>query len=283
MSYRDITYSLTHSLQRFEERYCKTLSVEQYHILVDLVRKLIKEKRFISVKKLTNTNLQYVVNLEFENIDVIATYETERNTITTFLPNKTEKITLITTGTDDQSTINMLYDLSRLPYVKHVYGLPDLTFTTPCSVGTSVEVYKHSYFKWIGTDIGCGVTLFLLRQKRDDIEHKEIARKLHEKYLNTHIEAERRIGKIKYNITNDEFDASLVTIGGGNHFAELMIIQENMDEESELDSEYLYLCVHSGSREFGVYVQSLFEGDKPINMSNPQFNSFMEWHDKCVI
>lgn len=140
MDHRDFKYSVIHSLQRFEERYCKTLTVDQYKILVKLVRDAIKENTFVTaVKKISDSNTQYVVNLEFQDINVIATYETERNTITTFLPNQREKITLVTTGSDDQSIINMLYDLSRLPYVSHVYGLPDLTFTTPCPVGTSVS------------------------------------------------------------------------------------------------------------------------------------------------
>jgi len=47
----------------------------------------------------------------------------------------------------------------------------------------------------------------------------------------------------------------LGTIGGGNHFAELQQIEEVVDQELfaklGLDSEQLYLLVHSGSRGYG--------------------------------
>jgi len=49
---------------------------------------------------------------------------------------------------------------------------------------------------------------------------------------------------------------NLGTIGGGNHFAELQIIDSINDAETAkkigLDPEYLYLLVHSGSR--GTYL-----------------------------
>lgn len=276
---RDSEYSITHSLQRFEERYCRTLSIAEYKDLVLQVRELIQQNRNITSRKvLSPTNTQYVVELEFAGIDVISTYETERNTITTFLPNKDNKVTIVTTGTDnDSSTINVLYDLSKKPYVSHVYGLPDLTFNTPVPVGSSIEVYKHTYAKWIGDDVGCGVVLFLLRESRDSISHKDIANKLLTKYLDTDVTNEKRIGIEKYGITMSDFDTSLASIGGGNHFAELMIV-----EDGSLDLSRLYLCVHSGSRDFGVYVQSLFKDYDCIHRDAPEFTKFMNWHDQCV-
>src|SRR5690606_26998436 len=69
---------------------------------------------------------------------------------------------------------------------------------------------------------------------------------------------------------------NLGTIGGGNHFVELMKV-----ESGELDSTRLFLCVHSGSRDFGVYVQSLFKEDL-LSMNNHKFKEFMDWHNKCI-
>lgn len=276
---RDGEYSIAHSLQRFEERYCRTLTLNEYKELTKTVRNLIATKTSISdVKELSPKNTQYVVSLEFAGIEVIATYETARDTITTFLPNKQEKVTLVTTGADnDAATVNVLYELARRPYVSHVYGLPDLTFNTPCPVGTSVEVYKHIYPPWIGDDIGCGVVLFKLRELRANVSHKDVANKLLLGYLDADVTSEKRIGKEHYGITNSDFDGNLGTIGGGNHFAELMVI-----ENGELDPTHLYLCVHSGSRDFGVYVQSLFKDHNVIHRDAPKFAKFMNWHDQCI-
>ena len=92
MAHRDATYSIAHSLQRFEERYHKTITVDQYNILVKRVREAIKENKSVTAaKKISKSNIQYVVNIDFEGNEIIATYETERDTITTFLPNNPGK------------------------------------------------------------------------------------------------------------------------------------------------------------------------------------------------
>lgn len=89
MSFRDKDYSIQHSIQRFEERYGKIISKNQYNILVEVVRNYIRENKFITgVNKVSKTNTQYVVNFIYENVNIIATFETERDCITTFLPYK---------------------------------------------------------------------------------------------------------------------------------------------------------------------------------------------------
>lgn len=59
------------------------------------------------------------------------------------------------------------------------------------------------------------------------------------------------------NETNFDKD-SLGTIGGGNHFAELQIIHKVQDEEEfkklGLDSNKLFLLIHSGSRGYGAFI-----------------------------
>jgi RNA-splicing ligase RtcB len=58
--------------------------------------------------------------------------------------------------------VEKVHALTRRPYVRTVFALPDLTVADPCPVGTSVEVFRHIYPTWIGDDIGCGVALFKL-------------------------------------------------------------------------------------------------------------------------
>jgi hypothetical protein len=50
-TYRDVNYSLLHSLQRFKERYKNDLSISQYNDLIKYIQKLIDENSNIQSKK----------------------------------------------------------------------------------------------------------------------------------------------------------------------------------------------------------------------------------------
>lgn len=87
MSYRDTNYSVAHSIQRFEERYHKKLTISEYKDLVKIVRlSILSNNGITSKKQVSKNNIQYVINIKYKGTDIIATYETERDTITTFLP-----------------------------------------------------------------------------------------------------------------------------------------------------------------------------------------------------
>lgn len=59
----------------------------------------------------------------------------------------------------------------------------------------------------------------------------------------------------EHDLESTEFDASLGTIGGGNHFAELQMVEQVLDagafKQLGLDKQQLVLLVHSGSRGLG--------------------------------
>lgn len=59
-------------------------------------------------------------------------------------------------------------------------------------------------------------------------------------------------------VTSTQYDASLGTIGGGNHFAELQCVESVVDQKEfealHLSENQLFLLVHSGSRGFGEAV-----------------------------
>lgn len=272
-----MNYSKQHSTDRFEERYGYGLSSSDYDKLVKDVRTMIANNQNIESKTKIENGWSYVLKFNFNGIDVMPTFETERDTITTFLP-LNNKVTVV--GYDNESSaVEKLYELSKQPYVRHVYGLPDLTYNNPCPVGTSAEVYNHIIPAWIGTDIGCGVVLFELETNIDTVDYKETAKTLLANYQKTELSNTifQEI-KNKYGVTEDRFDEKLGTIGGGNHFAELMQVVNS----TLLDPTKLYLCVHTGSRDFGVYVQEQFKDHKILKPSDKEFNEFMMWHDQCV-
>lgn len=280
---KNILYSLEHSLQRFEERYCSLIQPDDYHKLVTIVREMVNEyKNVVSVEKGSSGQDIYVLQFTFQGQTVKPTFDTARDTITTFLPLEKERVTLVGLSyTDDQSAKNKLYELAKKPFVRHVYGLPDLTFNTPCPVGTSVEVFKHIYPKWIGGDIGCGVLLIQLHET-NSVDHKMVAEALQSRFLSVDIHSDIRQAKREVDISAAaNFDDSLGTIGGGNHFAELMtVVSSTVD--SGLDEEALYLCIHSGSRQFGNYVQSLFSDAECLEQGCNRFADFMKWHNLAI-
>ena len=176
-----------------------------------------------------------------------------------------------------------------MPYVKKVYGLPDLCFASPIPVGSSIEVFDRIYPAWIGGDIGCGIALYEIKEDKikvkDDIKSGEMAKRLLDKFEST-VSRSYRNNEVVMSDEAGPFSDEIGSIGGGNHFAELMRITG----DSQLNSDKLYLCVHSGSRKYGQWVQenkvcNESERIKPSNDKGnftKEFLTFMQGHDNCV-
>lgn len=179
-----------------------------------------------------------------------------------------------------------LYQLSRMPHVQKVFGMPDLHMALPCPVGTSVHVTNHIYPKLIGDDIGCGVSFFRLRETVADIPDAEtLANLLQTKFADTRV-SHARLQELRasFGFHEDTYDEHLGSIGGGNHFAELQRIDQLFDPEfaSLLPTNRLYMCTHSGSREYGVQIQR----DTPdgcFNTTCKEFQTFMKKHDDALL
>jgi len=87
---RDNNYSFDHSVQRFKERYDKELTLKDYQFWCKCAKELINGKVFddmiiLSAQKASSTNMSYVIYYKL-SYDLYFVYETERDTITTFLP-----------------------------------------------------------------------------------------------------------------------------------------------------------------------------------------------------
>jgi len=84
------------------------------------------------------------------------------------------------------------------------------------------------------------------------------------------------------------FDASLGTIGGGNHFCELQAIEEILVPEvaakAELDSSQAYLLVHSGSRGLGFSIlqRQLMADAAPLDPTSETGRAYLAEHDAAV-
>ncbi|MDB6068113.1 MAG: hypothetical protein JWR26_4321 [Pedosphaera sp.] len=142
---------------------------------------------------------------------------------------------------------------AALDGVRHAAAMPDLHPGKGAPVGAAFAMQGIIYPHLIGGDIGCGMGLW----KTDLLRRKA---KL-DRWASEHFDLEHPWeGDVSQQLAlagldSTAFDASLGTLGGGNHFAELQAIEEIFDARElkglGLGKDQLVVLVHSGSRGLG--------------------------------
>lgn len=159
----------------------------------------------------------------------------------------------------EDAAIQQLQTTARnLAGMRAAVGLPDLHPGRGYPVGAAFFSVGRFYPALVGGDIGCGMSLY----STELAAHKTSAPKL-----------EKAVGNIDGPLPQELLDAvdmqqlehiaqasgvadlahlqdSLGTIGGGNHFAELQVV-DTLYEDGALDRKRVHLMVHSGSRGLG--------------------------------
>ena len=156
----------------------------------------------------------------------------------------------------DPVAIDQLERTAAMPGIARVVGLPDLHAGRGIAVGAAYWARSHVYPHLVGGDIGCGMALWqtggALRKFRLDAAE----RKLHG--LDGPWEGNAAAMLEAAGLPADLADASLGTIGGGNHFVEVQRIEEVVDADRfaalGLDTDRVWIMVHSGSRGLGQAV-----------------------------
>jgi release factor H-coupled RctB family protein len=149
--------------------------------------------------------------------------------------------------------VRQLYATAKLNGVRRAVGFPDLHPGKGSPVGgvflTDRKIYPHL----IGGDIGCGMALFKTDLVRRDAKLDRWA----EKYFHLEHPWDQDVGEFlaEHDLESTEFDRALGTIGGGNHFAELQMVEQVLDagafKQLGLGKQQLVALVHSGSRGLG--------------------------------
>ncbi|WP_082467003.1 RNA ligase RtcB family protein [Sphingomonas sp. Leaf25] len=147
----------------------------------------------------------------------------------------------------EQAAIDQLHHTATLPGIDAIVGLPDLHAGRGIAVGAAFWSRAYVYPHLVGSDIGCGMGLWAtsltLRKFRPDT----VERKLHG--LETPLpDAAERLAAAGLPVIAGE---ALGTIGGGNHFAELLRVEQTFVADAPLDTAAVHLMVHSGSRGLG--------------------------------
>ena len=146
--------------------------------------------------------------------------------------------------------IRQLEKTAELPGMIMAVGLPELHPGKGIPVGAVFASENIFYPYLVGNDVGCGMGLWKTDLKRRKIKRDKWAERLS---LDGPAEQDTSPWLEREGISSS--DPALGTIGGGNHFTELQVIEKVEDEESfrelGLDTDCLMLLVHSGSRGLG--------------------------------
>lgn len=135
--------------------------------------------------------------------------------------------------------------------------MPDVHAGAGCAIGTTMTIGAKLVPNLVGVDIGCGLEVAKLASADLDLSSLDrlikssipagfkVRRQQHR--FAAQIDLSRLRCKNQVNI--DRARLSIGSLGGGNHFIEL-----NQDSKGAL-----YLVVHSGSRQLGHQVASLYQ------------------------
>jgi release factor H-coupled RctB family protein len=178
-----------------------------------------------------------------------------------------------------------LKDVSTLAGVIAVAGMPDLHPGKYGPVGCSV-LADRIHPQLAGSDIGCGMGLFQLDLAVRKLRVDKAAERL--RVLDMLWEGNVAGAVAEAGLGPTPFDASLGTIGGGNHFCELQAIEEilvpDVAAKAGLDRSQACLLVHSGSRGLGFSIlqRQLAAGLAPLDPASEIGRAYLAEHDIAV-
>ena len=178
----------------------------------------------------------------------------------------------------DSRSVETLEKITKFRGVQRVVGLPDLSVGfVPNGVAILAEdrIYPHL----IGGDIGCGMSLFEVGIKRKKIKAERFV-----KYLS------RLESLDDVELENERLGYHLGSIGKGNHFAELHLVNEVKDAEIfealGMNEESLYVLIHSGSRAFGQIVFDSVAGsynpNEGIDANSAKGKEYLQKHNLAI-
>ena len=197
----------------------------------------------------------------------------------------------------DDLSLRQLESVARtLPGIIHACAQPDLHPGTKFSIGAVLVSRGWIHPPLIGSDIGCGMAWYKTTLTRTHVEGdkgQKIAEKLRGLEGAWRTQADREVwltnSEGKSCEAGEEWDASLGTIGAGNHFAEVQVVEESRtdnqleDTKRQLQEGDVVLLVHSGSRGFGGDILRRYTSDGHVSLKadEPAAQRYLEEHDRA--
>ena len=183
--------------------------------------------------------------------------------------------------------LRQLYAAAKLDGVRLAVGFPDLHPGKGSAVGAAFVTEGLIYPYLIGGDIGCGMALF----KTDLVQRDFKRNRWSELRFDLEYPWEGDVREIlaASDLESSDFDDALGTIGGGNHFAELQMVEEVLDakafKEFGLGKQQLVVLVHSGSRGLGESILRAYVDEHQANGSDAESfaaAAYLRDHDLAV-
>lgn len=173
---------------------------------------------------------------------------------------------------ETKAQIEVLTDQEFMKDIK-VRIMADCHKGTGCVIGTTIEINDKIVPNLVGVDIGCGMLTINLGAL--DIDFSGLDSFIHNN-IPSGMNVNQNITKSNVNIEElkcikdikriNYLMKSLGSLGGGNHFIEIDINSLG---------EY-YLIIHSGSRNLGVQVASIYQNKAILYHENKVFNKKKE-------
>ena len=156
----------------------------------------------------------------------------------------------------ESDATRQLLNTARLPGMTRVVGMPDLHPGRGYPVGAAFFSVNHFYPALVGNDIGCGMGLW-----QTSLQSRKVNLDKLEKRAQSYSDAatpEWLEAALPPALAAHPYAASLGSVGGGNHFAELQQVESVYDDEAVsalgINAKQLLLLAHSGSRGLGQQI-----------------------------
>src|SRR6266852_5973209 len=183
--------------------------------------------------------------------------------------------------------LRQLYAVAKFDGMRLAVGFPDLHPGKGSPVGAAFVSEELIYPYVIGGDIGCGMALFKTDLVQRDIKLNRWADLRFD--LEHPWEGDVQEVLVGSELESTEFDQALGTLGGGNQFAELQMVDELLDARAfnlfGLGKQQLVVLVHSGSRGLGESVlREYVDEHQPRGADAESFAAaaYLQRHDLAV-
>lgn len=168
-----------------------------------------------------------------------------------------KNLKIFTNNVEDEAVRQIDELLQQKPFMDcKVRIMPDVHAGKGCVIGFTADLGDKIIPNIVGVDIGCGMLCVSLGKEEIDLERLD-------KVINENIPSGRNVRESKvYDFPKlknlhcyrelketTRFEKALGTLGGGNHFIEL-----NVDDENNK-----YLVIHTGSRNLGKQVAEYYQ------------------------
>ena len=192
----------------------------------------------------------------------------------------------------EDNAIQQLHTTAQLPHIQAAVGLPDLHAGRGYPIGAAFFSSQHFYPALVGGDIGCGMALWQTDMLRHKVSGSKLAKQLgnidgsmNGTDLQAACEDLTALNTAHLPLTTAELAASLGTIGGGNHFAELLQIDTVYAADANLEKARAYLLVHSGSRGLGGAILRQHvdaHGHRGLQAASVEAAAYLAQHDAAL-